>query len=42
LIDRKTDETTGEKPKFLEQDQIAIGRFALSTVGQSIFMEPYE
>jgi peptide chain release factor subunit 3 len=42
LIDRKTGETTGEKPKFLEQDQIAIGRFELSTVGQSICMEPYE
>ncbi len=32
LIDRKTDETSGEKPKFLEQDQIAIGRFEFSTV----------
>jgi translation elongation factor EF-1alpha len=42
LIDRKTGAIIEEHPRFIKQDQTAIARFELSTVGQSLCMEIFE
>lgn len=42
LVDRKTGKTIKNQPKFIKQDQIAIGRFELLQTGQAICMESFE